>query len=168
MSEAPAGKRKRLSTSSWILIGLGLGVVCGILFGELMKPLGVAGDAYVKFTQVTVLPYILLSLIHGVGSLRKDTAKRLATRGLPVILMFWLVIISVYLIISSSFPARTAATFYDPNRFPGAKTQAFDWMSYIPSNPFASLADGMVPAVVIFSLCVGIALIGVTARKQSS
>ncbi len=167
VSAAPPRKRKRLSTSTWILIGLGLGVVAGILFGELMKPLGVAGDAYIKFTQITVLPYILLSLIHGVGSLRKDTARRLATRGLPVILMFWTVIISVYLIITSSFPPRTAATFYDPNRFPGAKTESFDWMSYIPANPFASLADGMVPAVVIFSLCVGIALIGVTTRKQS-
>jgi len=163
--EAPPKKRKRLSTSTRILIGLGAGVVAGILFGELMKPLGVAGDAYVKFTQVTVLPYILLSLIHGVGSLSKDTARRLATRGLPVILMLWIVIVSVYLIVASSFPARTAATFYDPNRFPGARTQAFDWMSYIPSNPFASLADGMVPAVVIFSLCVGIALVGVS-RKQ--
>ena len=162
---APPQRRKRLSVSTRILIGLGLGALCGILFGELMKPLGVVGDAYVKFTQVTVLPYILLSLVHGVGSLRKDTAKRLATRGLPVILMFWIVILAVYLLVTTTFPPRTAATFYDPNRFPGAPTQAFDWMSYIPSNPFASLADGMVPAVVIFSLCVGIALIGV-ARKQ--
>ena len=162
---APQKKRRRLSTSTWILIGMGLGAVCGILFGELMKPLGVAGDVYVKFTQVTVLPYIVLSLIHGVGSLRRDTAKRLATRGLPVILLFWIVIIAVYLLVTTTFPPRTAATFYDPNRFPGAATPSFDWMSYIPSNPFASLADGMVPAVVIFSLCVGIALIGV-ARKD--
>lgn len=162
---APPAKRRRLSTSGWILIGLGLGALCGVLFGELMKPLGVVGDVYVKFTQVTVLPYILLSLIHGVGSLRGETARRLATRGLPVVLMFWIVIVAVYLIVTSSFPPRSAATFYDPNRFPGAPTESFDWMSYIPSNPFASLADGMVPAVVIFSLCVGIALIGVS-RKQ--
>ena len=160
-------ERRRLSTSSWILIGLGLGALSGILFGELMEPLGVAGDVYIRFTQITVLPYILLSLIHGVGSLRRDTAKRLATRGLPVVLMFWIVIIAVYLIVSTSFPPRTAATFYDPNRFPGAATRSFDWMSYIPSNPFASLASGMVPAVVVFSLCLGVALIGVTARKQT-
>ena len=161
----PARRRRRISTSTWILIGLGLGALCGILFGELMEPLGVVGDVYIRFTQITVLPYILLSLIHGVGSLKGHTAKRLATRGLPVILVFWVVIMAVYLIMTVSFPPRTAATFYDPNRFPGAETPSFDWMSYIPSNPFASLADGMVPAVVIFSLCVGIALIGV-ARKQ--
>ena len=160
-----SGKRRRLSTSSWILIGLGLGALCGILFGELMKPLGVVGDVYIRFTQITVLPYILLSLIHGVGSLRRDTAKRLATRGLPVVLVFWVVVVAIYLVVTVAFPPRTAATFYDPNRFPGAQTPSFDWMSYIPSNPFASLADGMVPAVVVFSLCVGIALIGV-ARKQ--
>jgi Na+/H+-dicarboxylate symporter/ABC-type amino acid transport substrate-binding protein len=157
--------RRRIGLSTLILIGLGLGAVAGLLFGDLMSPLGALGDAYVKFTQITVLPYIVLSLIHGVGSLNVRTAKRLATRGLPVVLMFWIVIIAVYLVVGTAFPTRTAQTFYDPNRFPGAPTPSFDWMSYIPSNPFASLADGMVPAVVIFSLCVGIALVGVSRKE---
>ena len=36
---------------------------------------------------------------------------------------------------------------------------------YIPSNPFHSLANNVVPAVVLFSIFIGIALIGVE-RKQ--
>jgi len=158
-------RRWRPGISGRILIGMGLGAVAGLMFGDLMAPLSVAGQVFIKFTQITVLPYIVLSLIHGVGSLKVGTAKRLATRGLPVILLFWAVILAVYLFVTVAFPVRTAATFYDPNRFPGAETSAFDWTAYIPSNPFASLADGMVPAAVIFSLCVGVALIG-AARKE--
>ena len=43
---------------------------------------------------------------------------------------------------------------------------AFDFVDlYIPSNPFNSLANNIVPAVVLFSVIVGVALIGVE-RKQ--
>ena len=44
---------------------------------------------------------------------------------------------------------------------------AFDFVElYIPSNPFNSLANNVVPAVVLFSVVVGVALIGVE-RKQT-
>jgi len=36
---------------------------------------------------------------------------------------------------------------------------------YIPANPFFSLANSIVPAVVVFSIVIGIALIGIE-RKQ--
>ena len=42
----------------------------------------------------------------------------------------------------------------------------FDFVAlYIPANPFHSLANNVVPAVVLFSVLVGVALIGVE-RKQ--
>ena len=36
---------------------------------------------------------------------------------------------------------------------------------YIPSNPFYSLANNIVPAVVLFSVVVGVALIGVERKE---
>src|SRR5436190_16881145 len=36
---------------------------------------------------------------------------------------------------------------------------------YIPSNPFHSLADNIVPAVVLFSILVGVALLGVKEKS---
>ena len=157
---------KRLSVSSWILIGVGLGVVCGVVFGEEMKSVSFLGTIFIKLTQITVMPYILLSLIHGIGSLSKDTAGRLASRGLPILLVFWALPLAVFYAMPLAFPTRTTASFYDPTIFPDPSAQASPvWDTYIPANPFSSLADGMVPAVVVFSLCVGIALIGV-ARKE--
>jgi Na+/H+-dicarboxylate symporter len=42
-----------------------------------------------------------------------------------------------------------------------------DFLSlYIPANPFRSLSENLVPAVVVFCICIGIAFIGIT-RKQS-
>ena len=162
----PRRRRWRPGVTTLILAGLVLGVAAGVVFGDLMGGLAVPGRVFIALTQITVFPYIVLGLIHGVGSLDASVAKRLATRGVPVLVLFWAVSIAVFYVIPLAFPERTVASFYDPNRFPGAGGDAgIDWVTYIPANPFQSLASGMVPAIVIFSLCVGIALIG-AARKQ--
>ena len=161
-----APRRRRLNLTAWILIGLVLGIVAGVFFGEAMGSLRIVGTIFLRLTLVTVIPYILVALMRGVGSLDAPAAKRLATRALPVLVLFWGLTITVLYLMPLAFPTRTVATFYDPNRFPGAPAGGgFDWAAYIPANPFASLASGTVPAIVIFSLCVGIALIG-ASRKQ--
>jgi Na+/H+-dicarboxylate symporter/ABC-type amino acid transport substrate-binding protein len=164
--EAAPRRRWRPSLTTLILAGLVLGVLAGLFFGEPMGKLRIVGTIFIRLTLITVIPYILIALVHGIGSLDATTAKRLATRGLPVLAVFWALTIGVLYVMPIAFPKRTIASFFDPNRFPGAGTKAtFDWASYIPANPFESLSNGLVPAIVIFSLCVGIALIGVS-RKQ--
>ena len=161
----PARRRFRPSLTSLIVAGLVLGVLAGLFFGEPMGKLQIVGTIFIRLTLITVIPYILVALVHGIGSLDAHTAKRLATRGLPVLALFWALTIAVLYVMPLAFPRRTVASFYDPNRFPGASAKAsFDWASYIPANPFESLSAGLIPAIVIFSLCVGIALIGVSRK----
>ena len=47
---------KRLSLSTQVFIGLGLGLVTGIFFGEMVTPVKSVGDAFVRLLQMTVLP----------------------------------------------------------------------------------------------------------------
>jgi Na+/H+-dicarboxylate symporter len=63
-------KKARFSLSTYILIGMFLGIVCGIFFGKKVAFLQVAGDAFIKLLQMTILPYILVSLISGLGDAR--------------------------------------------------------------------------------------------------
>jgi len=164
-SEPPARRRFRPSLTALIVAGLVLGVLAGLFFGEPMGKLQIVGTIFIRLTLITVIPYILVALVRGIGSLDTRTAKRLATRGLPVLAVFWALTIAVLYVMPLAFPRRTVASFYDPNRFPGASAKAsFDWASYIPANPFESLSAGLIPAIVIFSLCVGIALIGVSRK----
>ena len=64
-----------------------------------------------------------------------------------------------------TFPRWETASFYsssDP-----APAQEFDFLGlYIPTNPFASLANNVVPAVVLFSIVIGVALIRVPGKEQ--
>ena len=68
----------RLSLSSRILIGLGLGIFTGLFFGEATTVLQPVSDIYIRLMQMMVLPYLVLTLITGFGQLDATEAKQLA------------------------------------------------------------------------------------------
>ena len=82
-------KRFRFSLSTYILLGLLLGVLVGIFFGEYSARLQIIGDAFIKLLQMSILPYIVVSLITGIGSLSFVQAKSLARKAGVLLLMFW-------------------------------------------------------------------------------
>jgi Na+/H+-dicarboxylate symporter len=56
----------------WELIGAFLGILAGVTFGERASPLNPLGDVYAMMLLSVVYPYILGSLIVGLGSLRRS------------------------------------------------------------------------------------------------
>ncbi len=156
--------KRRLSLSSWILVGMAAGIVCGIVFGEYCAFLQIFGDAFIKLLQVTILPYIFVSLIQGIGGLTYDQAKLLALRAGGLLLVFWAITFAVILLLPFSFPEWVSAAFFSSSLVETPPTVDFLNL-YIPSNPFASLANNVVPAVVLFSILVGVALIGIENKQ---
>lgn len=74
-------KRPVYSLSSKIFFGFGLGIVTGLFFGDMVGWLKVVGDVYINLLQMTVLPYVILSLIIGLASLDYHQAVLLARKG---------------------------------------------------------------------------------------
>ena len=63
-------KNKRgISLSTQILIGLTIGLLVGIFFGEKASALAIVGKAYTGLIQMSILPYMVVSLMLGIGSL---------------------------------------------------------------------------------------------------
>jgi len=148
-----------------ILIGLGLGIACGFFFGEYCGFLSVIGDAFIQLLQMTILPYIIVSLILGIGGLSYNQAKMLALRGGIVMILFWVISFIMILLIPLSFPEWETASFFSTSLVTPPKEVDFLKL-YIPSNPFWSLANNIVPAVVLFSILAGIALIGIKEKES--
>ena len=86
--------KSRMSLSTKVLLALLLGVATGLFFGELVSPLKVVGDAFIKLLQMTVLPYLTVSLIAGLASLTYSQALSLARKGGVVMLCLWVVALS--------------------------------------------------------------------------
>jgi Na+/H+-dicarboxylate symporter len=158
-----ARPRWRPSLATQVLIGLALGAATGVFFGELAAPLGIIGQVFIGLLQMTVLPYIVVSLSAGLGRLSYAEAKTLALRGGGFILFFWAITLAAVVGIALSFPAWESATFFSPSLV--EPEREFDFLKlYVPTNPFFSLANTIVPAVVVFSLALGVALIGAPGK----
>ena len=156
-------KKLRFSLSTNILIGMFLGIVCGLFFGEQVAFLQVAGNAFIKLLQMTILPYILVSLISGIGGLTYDQAKELAKTGGLLLLLFWAIAFTMILLIPLSFPAWESSAFFSTSLI--ETPPKVDFLNlYIPSNPFYSMANNIVPAVVLFSILLGVALMGIKEK----
>ncbi len=157
-------KKRRFSLSTNILIGMFLGIACGIFFGEKVAFFQVAGDAFIKLLQMTILPYILVSLINGIGGLTYNQAKDLAKKGGVLLLLFWAIAFAIIFLIPLSFPKWESSAFFSTSLV--EPPPEIDFLSlYIPSNPFYSMANNIVPAVVLFSILVGVALIGIKDKE---
>lgn len=149
-----------LSAFNRVILGLALGIFAGLFFGELAGNLEIFGEAYIRLLQMTVIPYIIVSLIGGLGRLSADIAKRIGIAGGLLILLIWGVTEISNLFLALTYPKWTTASLFSTSLLEAAKP--FDPLTlYIPSNPFYSMANAVVPAVVVFSIMLGVALISV-------
>ena len=152
-----------MTFSRQILIGLGAGVATGLVFGELVAPLRIVADGFVRLLQMTVLPYVTISIISSLGALNLSQAKTLAVRGGAVLLTLWAIAFLVTFLTPLAFPRAETASFFSTALL--EPRPPFDFIAlYIPSNPFNALANNIVPAVVLFSVIIGVALIGVERK----
>lgn len=164
-TDAGRGKRRfRLGLAEQALVGLVLGVAAGIFFGEMAGVLKVVGDAFILLLQVTVIPYIFVSLITALGQLTLEDAKTLGLRAGGVLLVLWGIGLVVVLLTPLAFPNWPSASFFSTSQVEQAVPVDFLRL-YIPANPFASLANAVVPAIVVFSVLIGLALIHVKNKN---
>ena len=153
-----------MSSSRRILIGLVAGIAVGVFLGERATVFAWAADAFVKLLQMTVLPYVTLSIVTSLGSLSYAEARTLGLRAGAILLGLWALALVFALLIPLAFPHVQTASFFSTTLV--ERRPPFNFVDlYIPSNPFNSLANNVVPAVVLFSVVLGVALIGVE-RKQ--
>jgi Na+/H+-dicarboxylate symporter len=61
----------------WILFGAVAGAIAGVALSERTAVLQPLGSAYVMMLQIAVYPYLLSSLLRGLGRLMPTMARRL-------------------------------------------------------------------------------------------
>ncbi len=151
--------------STKVLYAFAVGILAGLFFGELLAPLAIAGDAFIKLLQMTVIPYIVVSLISSLGKLSHEQAKAVGLQVGKLVVLIWLLGILLIYSIQMIFPSWQAGDFFSLTALENPKhTSLMDL--YIPANPFSALANAYIPAIVLFCVVTGIALIAIEDKER--
>jgi proton glutamate symport protein len=139
----------------WVLAGALLGVFVGLFFGERAAVLQPVGVAYSMMLESVVYPYILSSLIGGLGALARDRAIRLFRASWAVYLTLWLIVLATILALAQAIPPP-------PPPVEIVASSGADRLSLlralIPSNITVALGQNFVPAIVVFAIAFGVGI----------
>ncbi len=137
-------------------IATALGIACGFFFGDLCEVFSNWASAYIMLLKVTAVPYLIAAIIHGVGQLSINQAKQIIKRGIFFIGLAWTINICVIYLIKYVFPHSKTTQL---NGYASTETPHLNFAELlIPDNIFYDLSNNIIPAIVIFSLMIGIAL----------
>ncbi|MCG6942616.1 MAG: cation:dicarboxylase symporter family transporter [Thiohalocapsa sp.] len=152
-----------MSVATQVFIGLGLGLLTGLFFGERAAFLRVGGDIFIAALQITVIPYVMVALITSLGRLDLQDARNLALKAGSILLLLWAIGLAIVFLAPLAFPDWPSASFFSTSQIEDQPPVDFLRL-YIPSNVFYALSNAIVPAVVIFSILLGVALIQVPGK----
>ena len=126
-----------MSLTKKILLGLVLGVLTGIFLGEIAQPFSIGGEIYIGLLQMTVLPYIVLSLISNIGGITWSERRGLVVAALAVLGFLLMLGVATLALVPMAFPVWASASFFSSSLI--TASHAIDLVAlYIPSNPFKS------------------------------
>ena len=168
MSKSTEQKPRRWripSLATQILLGLLIGVACGVFLGEFCSGLKVWGQAFVDLLQMTVLPYVVVAIILQLGRLSWRELRRMAVAGGSVLLVLWAIGALVIVLFPHALPAWKTGSFYSSALVELPKSTSL-LNQIITPNPFNALANGVIPSVVLFSIMVGLALSSLQSKTS--
>jgi len=155
----------RIGFSSALVGSLFLGAATGLFFGSYCEVLRPLGEAFVGLLQMTVLPYVALSLVTNVGRMSLGHAGSAVRTVLVVLCITWAIGLVAVGMASLAFPSESSGSFFSTSLIEQPEQPNFIEL-FIPANPFHALAHGIVPAVVVFSIGLGATMIPLGNKAQ--
>jgi proton glutamate symport protein len=139
----------------FIILGALLGVIIGLLFGDLSGFTNYVGEAYIQLLLMCVYPYVVASLLNGLGRMDSKVASRVFRKSWFFYVLAWIIAIGTMMILGTIFPEPGSPKVI----FPSKDGQTIDIVKYfIPGNFLQSVSKNYVPAVVFFAVIFGIAM----------
>jgi Na+/H+-dicarboxylate symporter/ABC-type amino acid transport substrate-binding protein len=153
----------KISLTWQMVIATLLGIFCGLFFGDLCNVFSSSASAYIMLLKITAVPYLIGAIIHGVGQLSSAQAKQILKKGALFISMAWAINILIIYGIDYLFPHPSSTQL---GGYIASEAPALNFSTLlIPENIFYDLTNNIVPAIVIFSLLVGIALMYIREKE---
>ena len=160
-------EKKNVSLTTWIAIGLVLGVIAGLAFQgaphiatDYIKPFG---TIYLNLIKMVVVPVVLLSIMQGIVSLQD--VRKVGSIGVKTI-CFYLVTTAIavtlglvfanLLQVGAGYTISTEGLTYEAAEAPRLMDTI---VNIFPSNFFQPLADATMLQVIVIALFFGFGII---------
>ena len=140
-----------------------LGVIVGLFLGDLCSVFAPWENGYIMILKITTIPYLICAVIHGIGRLATSSAKQILQKGVLFIGCIWILNICLIYLTVFLFPHSQGAVHASYSTVTPSTINFADLL--IPDNIFYALANNMVPAIVIFGLLLGIALMHLREKQ---
>lgn len=153
-------KMKNIGLINWIMIGMALGAVVGILVGPAIEPIGILGDIFIRLIQMSVTVMIFLAVIEAVGSLDPADLGKLGLKMFGWFASLTVVgaIIGVALAIFLE-PGVGITTDVPMDAVAGTDMTLYDTiLGFFPDNIAGALAEGNMIQVIVFAIPFGLAI----------
>ncbi|WP_107850498.1 dicarboxylate/amino acid:cation symporter [Oceanimonas marisflavi] len=164
VAQAPSSRTnvwQRLQIWQKVLIGLILGAATGFMLGESAAILLPIGKAFISAIKMLVVPLIFISLVCGVTAIKDVTRMgRIGVKTFATYIVTTAIAIPIGLIMAIWLKPGEgmdlgSATSMDIKEAPSIVDTL---LGIIPTNPFASFADGNVLQIILFAIFLGIAI----------
>ena len=165
---------KKISLGNWILIGMLLGLIVGLLLNfyvtdPFIKDIVLmnnvfylGGNLFIKLMKMLVVPLVFFSIVVGVASI--SDIRTIGSIGGTTILIYLIttaLAVTIALMIGMYIQPGAGLHMSDiggASNLTMNQTMTDTILNLIPDNPFSSLATGDMLPVIIFGLLIGIIL----------
>lgn len=155
----------RLSLGYKAFVALLLGIFTGLVFGPLCNLLKPVADVYVMLLQMVALPFICFSLMHGLGSMSPGIGRKLFQKGWLFWVVLWGMIFGVIYLLNVLLPSNFIVFSVNANMKTGEAIEKSFLNYLVPENPIYDLANNIVPAIAVFGLIIGLALMHLEKKE---
>lgn len=150
--------------SNRVLIYAMLGIFTGVIFGDYCKIFYPVGYVYTLLLEALVYPYMISSIISGLGKLTPAVTRSLFKHMWIIYLS--LIVISFAVIIVCSYTIANGSSSLEIADYQ-QKMQLQQLIAVlIPNNIFNALVNNYIPAVALFCVIFGLALQRVDNKKN--
>lgn len=146
----------KISLTFQMAVATILGILFGLFLGDLCDVFTPWTTAYIMLLKITAVPYLIVAIIQGLGQLSSSQAKQILQKGLIFISLAWSINIAMIYATKFAFPQAASSS---PTGYASIDSSHLNFAELlIPDNIFYDLSNNIVPAIVIFSVLIGIAL----------
>lgn len=144
------------------LTALTIGLILGVIFKENLSYLEVVGKGYISIIKMIVVPLVMVSIITSITRLKNlDTLKSIGLKTIGILLGTTGLAAIIGLVIGKLLNLGQGLNYVGVEGFTQREIPAFSQviLDFLPSNPVASIVNGQIIPIVIFSLFIAIALV---------